>query len=145
MAKINWEKLKITNEELVWLKGKVDKILGYSYERTLCQGIIPSLHINGVGEITIDRKTGLSCGWFFQKEPENIVIGNAKMDELSVILQKMNDYRIKKLPKIEKLLSNKTPVISSGGGTKPSKWYKKYIEIMNTIKKTQYRKIRNMV
>lgn len=136
-AKINWDKLKVTNEELSWLKKEVDKILGYSYERTLCQGIIPSLHINNIGEVTIDKRTGLSCGWFFQEDPENIVIGDIKKERPLVILQRMNKYRLERLKEIEKLLSDKNPIISSGGGTKPAKWYKDYLKIMDTLSKNE--------
>ncbi len=133
-AKLYYKELLIKDGDLIGLKAKIDKILGYPYERALCQGIIPSLHINNIGKVIIDKKTGLSCGWFFQEDPTYIEIGDVRSNSLSDVVHNMNEYRIKKLPEIEPLFSNRTPIISAGGGTKPSIWYKQYISVMNAIK-----------
>ncbi|MFA5050901.1 MAG: radical SAM protein [Patescibacteria group bacterium] len=134
-AKLNYKELAVKESDLIELKAKIDKILGYSYKRTLCQGIIPSLHINNVGKIVIDRRTGLSCDWFFQEDPAYLEMGDVRSDNLSDVVRKMNEYRMKKLPEIKSLFSNRTSIISAGGGTKPSTWYKRYVNIMNVIKK----------
>lgn len=139
-AKLHYEKLKVKNEDLAHLRAKIDEILGYRYERVLCQGIIPSLHINNVGKVIVDARTGLSCGWFFQEDPTYVEIGDVRGDNLSYVVHNTNEYRIKKLPEIEPLFSNRTPIISAGGGTKPSIWYKRYISVMNVIKEKMVNK-----
>ncbi len=133
-AKANYARLGVSDAELTHLKAKVDDVLFYPYERTLCQGIIPSLHIRNAGEVVVESRTGLSCGWFFQEESPYLEIGNVRTDDIDAVFRRMNDYRISKLPEIERLLSDKTPIISSGGGTKPSSWWAKYVSLMEGVK-----------
>ena len=66
----NYENLCLTKEELWELKMEVEAELGEPYNIPVCPSVISGIHFSYDGYITVDRYTGLSCHWFWLKEPE---------------------------------------------------------------------------
>lgn len=129
-ALLNLDKLSLSKEQLVKLKSSVSQILGYEYERPLCPGIIPSLHIANNGDCIVDSKTGLSCSWFLMKENSYKIMGNIRRNSLDEIISNMHAYRKEMRSFTEGLLANHKPIFG-GGGSQPSKWYKLYLSLLD--------------
>lgn len=70
MGQVNYKKLCLNPEEALELKQSVDRLCGEIYEIPVCPSVISGIHINHSGHITVDRKTGLSCHWFWLDEPQ---------------------------------------------------------------------------
>lgn len=117
-AKTIWKKYAVSFEKLQELKEKVDKILGYGYSNALCPSTIASLHVNNVGKVMIDRKTGLSCGWFWLREPDLIEVGDTRKESLSEILRKVRDYREGRIDDIRRILERVEELVFGGCGGK---------------------------
>ena len=88
-----YKDISLSKEELTVLKGKVEKILGYEYQRPICPSIISGLHISNTGKCIVDRLTGLNCHWFMLKNPDMIEIGDTRLESLDEINAKVRKYR----------------------------------------------------
>ena len=90
----NYENLYLTTEELLELKEKIEIIIGESYSIPICPSVISGIHFSHDGYITVDRFSGLSCHWFWLKEPqvERIMPFTLESD-LNVITEKILKYR----------------------------------------------------
>lgn len=129
-AASNIDKLSLTRDQLISLKKQISQIIGYEYERPLCPGIIPSLHVTNTGDYVMDKKTGLSCSWFFMKDLSYQVLGNIRHDALIDVISSMKSHRYDNKLNAEVLLKNHKPIFG-GGGSQPSKWYKLYLSLLN--------------
>jgi MoaA/NifB/PqqE/SkfB family radical SAM enzyme len=135
----NWDILSVSNEELRRLLQEVSVVLGYEYERGLCQGIIPSLHVNNVGKCVVESETGLSCGWFLQKDVTYKVVGDIRKMDIKSIINNATEYRLRRLPRVEDLLRIDA-TISFGGGANPNKWYNDYVTVMKRLERNWHEK-----
>jgi MoaA/NifB/PqqE/SkfB family radical SAM enzyme len=129
-AASNIDKLSLTRDQLISLKKQISKIIGFEYERPLCPGIIPSLHVTNTGDYVMDQKTGLSCSWFFMKDLNYQVLGNIHHDSLIDVISRMKSHRHENRLMAEMLLKNHKPIFG-GGGSQPSKWYKLYLSLLD--------------
>lgn len=127
----NLSKLEVSSNDLQILLGKVSKILGYSYYRPLCPGIISNYRIDHIGNCIVDSKTGLGCGWFLEEKYNPLVLGNIRKDSIYNIQKKASIYRCKHFEEAVNILKNKKPVIACGGGARPTEWSHKYSQLMN--------------
>lgn len=66
----NYENLWLNKEELTQIKASIDHMLGYEYTIPICPAVISGIHFSHDSHITVDSFTGLSCHWFWLKEPE---------------------------------------------------------------------------
>ena len=124
-ALINFEKLSLSRKKLISLKKRAGQILGQKYERPLCPGIIPSIHITNVGDCVVHGKTGLSCGWFFMNEVKYEIIGNIKKNSLDFLMKNISDCRQLRKSKTISMLKKHNPVFGGGGGITKN-WHKMY-------------------
>ena len=127
----NLSKLEVSSYDLQILHEKVSKILGYSYYRPLCPGIIANFRIDHIGNCIIDSTTGLGCGWFLEEKYNPIVLGNIREDSIYDIQNKASLYRCKCFEEAVNILKNKKPVIACGGGSRPIEWSNMYFQLMN--------------
>lgn len=72
MGMANYEKLCLHTEEALQLKEAVEKLCADAYEIPVCPSVISGIHIDYSGHVTVDKKTGLSCHWFWLDEPQTI-------------------------------------------------------------------------
>jgi len=94
-AKDVYNKLYLTDSELKTLKKDIEVALGEEYIISFCPAVISGFHISNEGQITLDRRTGLSCHWFWLDEPN--VEEVCRIEEVSDI-----DEITKKVQKIRK-------------------------------------------
>lgn len=127
----NMAQLKVSSYDLQTLHEKVSNILGYSYFRPLCPGIIADFRIDHIGNCIIDSTTGLGCGWFLGEIYNPLILGNIRKDSIYEIQKKASLYRCKYFKEAVNILKNKKPVIACGGGARPIDWTNMYSQLMN--------------
>jgi len=127
-AKKVFSALSPSKEELIELKRNVDMILGYDYKKPICPSAIASLHINNVGKYVVDKETGLSCPWFFLKEPEYFEVGDVREDEIRVVLKRMIEYRKERRSNIESIIKNISQHVFGGCGGDITKLLELYLK-----------------
>lgn len=71
------------------LKLKMDRLWGGSYCRPMCPVILTGLHINHVGDCTVDSETGLNCKWFMLREAKMNKIASIREENVESIFRKV--------------------------------------------------------
>lgn len=127
----NMPTLEVSIHDLKKLHNEVSNILGYSYFRSLCPGIISDFRIDHIGNCIVDTITGLGCGWFLEEKYKPFILGNIRKDSIYEIQKKAFLYRCKHFQEAISILKRKKPVIACGGGTRPAEWVKMYTQLMN--------------
>jgi len=67
-----YDNLLLSKEELLELKSEINWIIGTEYKIPICPSVISGIHINNNGYISVDKKSGLSCSWFWLKTPDTV-------------------------------------------------------------------------
>lgn len=80
--------LKVSEKDLKLIKKYLKQIYGMEYEVPVCPATISGIHINNTNKIILDKKTGLSCPWFWLDEPMYKIIGNIQNMSYKEIVQK---------------------------------------------------------
>lgn len=91
---MNYENLCLSMEELSEMKNQVESLLGETYKIPICPSVLSGIHFSYDGHITVDRCSGLSCHWFWLKEPEveRVMQFNAS-NSVEEITEKIMNYR----------------------------------------------------
>lgn len=87
--------LGISDTECERLKRIADDYIEGCYMRPICPCIMTGLHIDNVGNVVVDRITGLNCKWFLLSEPDIHIIGNIYNSSIVDLFAKVNDYRLR--------------------------------------------------
>jgi len=97
----SYEDLLLTQEQLIELKEKVNSLIGMDYNVPICPAVISGIHVAINGYVTVDRKSGLSCSWFWLETPdvENICNFN-KIKSFCEVEQKIREYRKKSIDQL---------------------------------------------
>lgn len=66
----NYENLWLNKDELYRIKEEIERICGSEYVVPICPSVISGIHISYDSKITVDDFSGLSCHWFWLKEPK---------------------------------------------------------------------------
>ena len=69
------DELNLTKEELYQVKAEIEALYG-PYKIPICPSVISGFHITHNGQILVDRKSGLSCIWFWLENPDVIDLCN---------------------------------------------------------------------
>ena len=75
LAKEQFANLYLPEEELYTLKAEIESLFG-PYRIPVCPSVIAGFHILYNGQIAVDRKSGLSCSWFWLNDPDVIELCN---------------------------------------------------------------------
>jgi len=132
----NLPDLRVSTVDLQEIHNKVSDILGYSYFRPLCPGVISDFRIDHVGNCIVDTITGLGCGWFLEEKYVPFILGNIRNDSIDDIQYRAFLYRCENFHKTVSMLKEKTPVIACGGGARPSHWVELYAKLMGKYLKS---------
>lgn len=91
---VNYENLCLSAEELSEIKAQVETAIGETYKIPVCPSVLSGIHFSYDGYITVDRYSGLSCHWFWLKEPkvEKIMRFDSK-SSVEEITEKIMNYR----------------------------------------------------
>ena len=94
MGQVNYEELSLHPEEALQLKESVEQLTGEAYEIPVCPSVISGIHIDSSGRITTDKKTGLSCHWFWLDEPQTIQLMHCSdHNDINSIAEIICNYR----------------------------------------------------
>lgn len=113
----NYENLFLNHSELLSIKDRVDKIWNGHYNIPICPAVINGLHINNQNSITVDSFSGLSCHWFWLKEPKIETL--AHLDDkvsLDTLKASVYNYREEHVVDVVSFLKEYTPVGGAFGG-----------------------------
>lgn len=126
-----YDKLYLADEKLKKLKKHIETSLGEEYTVPFCPAVIFSIHISNEGKITIDKRTGLSCHWFWLDEP--VVEEVCGLDEINS-LEEAADRVLKTRKKLfDAFVKNhakyKNDILGGCGGNK-KEIFELYVKIM---------------
>lgn len=130
MGQVNYNKLCLNPEEAIELKASVEKLCGASYEIPVCPSVISGVHIDYSGHVTVDKKTGLSCHWFWLDEPQVYRIMHCSDgEEFSAITNRIMAYRDGCIDNLLRFLQSEERVgMAFGGcGGNVTQLFKQYI------------------
>ena len=66
----NYDQLLLSREDLLRLKDDISDAIGEEYTVPICPSVIAGIHITNDGWISVDKRSGLSCSWFWLETPE---------------------------------------------------------------------------
>jgi len=139
-AKDNYHELLLTKDQLYVLKNEVNNIVGTQYKVPICPSVIAGIHMSSNGFVTVDKRSGLSCGWFWLETPQTEKLCN--VNTLSSLIEaetKILEYRKMIIADIT-VFCNKIeehPFGGCGGNIKDliNEYVKMQNAILNTSKK----------
>lgn len=100
-----YNELSPGKDELAKLKIQLQTENNIRLNVPICPSIIGGLHINSEGMITVDRKTGMSCHWFWLENPSVKSVDSFNEEgELDRYEQEIIQYRKEKTDAILKIL-----------------------------------------
>ncbi|MDR2146729.1 MAG: hypothetical protein LBE91_09765, partial [Tannerella sp.] len=122
-------------EELQIIKSEIELQTNFEYEIPICPSVIGGIHIDYSGNIIVDEATGLSCHWFWLKEPKVKTLTTIYSETtINSISEKIFDYRTQQLPTLKNMI-DEIPILSFGGcGGNVKFLLEKYISIHEKIK-----------
>jgi MoaA/NifB/PqqE/SkfB family radical SAM enzyme len=68
----NYDSLLLSREELLRLKSDISNAIGEEYKVPICPSVIAGIHIANDGWVSVDRRSGLSCSWFWLETPQTV-------------------------------------------------------------------------
>lgn len=113
----NYENLFLNQNELSSIKDRVEKIWKGYYSIPVCPAVINGLHINNQNNITVDSFSGLSCHWFWLKEPQTETLAHLDSNiSLNNLTATVMNYRQEHIADVAGFLKEYTHVGGAFGG-----------------------------
>lgn len=113
----NYENLFLNQNELLSIKDRVEKIWKGHYSIPVCPAVINGLHINNQNSITVDSFSGLSCHWFWLKEPQTKTLAHFDSKvSLNTLTATVMNYRQEHIVDVAGFLKEYTHVGGTFGG-----------------------------
>lgn len=95
-AMANYNDLLLSKNDLLNLKDTISQCIGCEYKVPICPSTIAGIHINNNGYVSVDKKSGLSCSWFWLETPQTEELCDINLSEsFYEIEQKIYNYRKK--------------------------------------------------
>lgn len=129
MCSKRFNELKLTEGELYTIKQWMLVAYGIDYEIPTCPATISGIHITNRNKIILDKRTGLSCPWFWLDEPQIEVIGDINDMDYDEIVQRIQEYRDSRFQDVEEMAKNVEQYPFGGCGGNVKKLLKTYIDI----------------
>lgn len=124
-----FEKMELKQEELFNLRTYINQKYGLTYQIPICPATISAMHITNQNDVIVDKKTGLSCAWFWLEDPEMITLGNIKEMPADMITKKIIDYRKSKFKDVVDIAKTLKPHPFGGCGGDAKTLLNQYISI----------------
>ncbi len=116
-AIVNFKQLQLSDSELEDLKANLKNMLGEEYQIPICPSTVCGVLVNYNSKVVVDKSTGLSCSWFWLRNPEFIGLLDFKYDSnWELITQSIIDYRNLKISNIQELIKFHKPLPFGGCG-----------------------------
>lgn len=89
-----YNSLSLTKEELIELKQVINLQINDIYKVPVCPSVIAGIHVANDGWISVDKRSGLSCSWFWLEEPQVVKLCDINtLDSFLKADQLIIDYR----------------------------------------------------
>ena len=130
----NYERLLLSRDELEKLKAQIENAIGEKYNVPICPSVIAGLHITSDGSISVDKRSGLSCSWFWLETPRVIklcdvnTLGSFSEADTSII-----EYRQKVLSQMVELTKSIETYPFGGCGGNVKNLAEEYIKTQTII------------
>lgn len=124
-----YKELEVKKEDLITFKNYLSNNYGIDYEMPTCPATISGIHVTNTNKVILDKRTGLSCPWFWLDEPQLEVIGNIENMRYDEITKAILAYRASKLPDVEEMEKNIELYPFGGCGGNAKQLLKTYIDI----------------
>jgi hypothetical protein len=107
--------LKLPDSKLREIKQHILNKYG-EYQIPICPATLFGIHINHKGEVIVDRRSGLSCHWFWLVEPNTKEIDYFYDYSCNELSQVILEYRSEKRDEVSMELLITSPLIFGGCG-----------------------------
>ena len=124
-----YQDLQVKEEDLNKFRDYISKQYGVDYEMPTCPATISGIHVTNTNNIILDKRTGLSCPWFWLDEPQLEKIGNVQEMTYDQIVQKIMEYRASKLADVEEMEKNTELYPFGGCGGNAKQLLRTYIDV----------------
>lgn len=91
-----YKELEVKEEDLIKFRNYISNTYGVNYEMPTCPATISGIHVTNTNKVILDKRTGLSCPWFWLNEPQLDVIGDIQNMNYDEIIKKILEYRASK-------------------------------------------------
>jgi len=133
-AKENFETSMLNDEQLLNLKDTINSIIGGEYKIPKCPSVVAGIHFSINGTVTVDKRSGLSCGWFWLEDPQMIEL--CQVSQISSLIEaerKIMNYRKTVIDDVA-VLCNKIKEYPFGGcGGNIKGLLSDYVKIQNEL------------
>lgn len=124
-----YKELEVKKEDLITFKNYLSNNYGIDYEMPTCPATISGIHVTNTNKVILDKRTGLSCPWFWLDEPQLEVIGNIENMRYDEITKAILAYRASRLSDVEEMEKNIELYPFGGCGGNAKKLLRTYIDI----------------
>lgn len=130
----SYEKLLLTKEQLLELKEQINLLIGKKYNVPICPSVIAGIHISTSGYVTVDKRTGLSCSWFWLETPDVINLCDIKsLSSLSEAEKFIINYRNEIFNNLQNLKTHIHEYPFGGCGGNVKDLFEDYLKIQSNI------------
>lgn len=124
-----FKELEVSEKDLVKFRNYLSSTYGVQYEMPTCPATISGIHITNTNKVILDKRTGLSCPWFWLDEPQIEVIGNIQNMNYKEIVNTILKYRQSKLLDVIDMEKHIELYPFGGCGGNAKKLLKTYLDI----------------
>ena len=124
-----YKDLEVKEEDLNKFREYISKTYGVNYEMPTCPATISGIHVTNTNKIILDKRTVLSCPWFWLDEPQLEVIGNIKNMNYDEIVKRVLEYRASKIQDVEDMERHIELYPFGGCGGNAKQLLRTYIDI----------------
>lgn len=121
--------LEVKEGDLVKFRNYLSQTYGVNYEMPTCPATISGIHVTNTNNIILDKRTELSCPWFWLDEPQLEVIGNIQNMNYDEIVNKILEYRTSKFSDVEDMEKHVELYPFGGCGGNAKKLLRTYIDL----------------
>ena len=124
-----YKDLEVKEEDLIKFRKYIEDTYGVNYEMPTCPATISGIRVTNTNNIILDKRTGLSCPWFWLDEPQLEVIGNIKNMNYNEIVRNILEYRQSKIHDVENMERNTELYPFGGCGGNAKQLLKTYLDV----------------
>ncbi len=130
-----YDKLSLSQAELDELKAEIEAILGEKYSVPVCPAVICGIHVRHDGVVTVDKHTGLSCPWFWLREPDTKKVCTFNNTDYNEIVNQILSVRTSMRKEVIEIIGKPNENVFGGCGGDISELIKLYLNLTpnNTI------------